>query len=55
MEKFVKICEILTDTEEDTQKIFETLKDSKYSVCVNGDWGSDGTDIYVMEYVGEVI
>lgn len=54
MNKYVKICEILTDTEEDTQKIFETLKDSRYSICVNGDWGSDGTDIYVMEYVGEV-
>lgn len=55
MDKFVKICEILTDTEEDTQKIFETLKDSRYSVCVNNDWGLDGADIYVMEYVGEVI
>lgn len=54
MDKFVKICEIMTDSEEETRKILNILKDTVYSICVIGDWGTGGSNFYVIEYRGEM-
>lgn len=55
MDRFKKVCEILTDNMEGTRKVIEILKDTRYSVFKANHWGEygeDGADLYVMEYVG---
>ena len=53
MMKFEKVCEILTDTKQDTREILDVFEDTEYSVCKNGDWGVDGSDIYIMRSLKE--
>ena len=53
MNKYVKVCEILTDTAEDTVMVLEFLKNTEFSVCQNGGWGDTGADLYVMKPMQE--
>lgn len=53
MIKFEKVCEILTDTKQDTQEILAVFENTEYSACKNGDWSVDGADIYIMRSLGD--
>ena len=52
MENFVKICEIITDTAEDTNTIMELVKKEDYAICHNNDsYKIDGADFFVMKHI----
>ena len=53
MDKYEKICEILTDRREDTKAVLAVFASTSYSVCANGDWGADGMDMYVMRKIDD--